>query len=305
MMTTSNLNDESYQCLTTILDGLDALVYVADMTTYELLYSNKYGHKTWGDIQGKICWQVLQEGQNGPCNFCTNNKLLDDQGQPIGVYVWEFQNTVNKKWYQCRDQAITWLDGRVVRMEIATDISDLKSAQIKLLSAKQLAEQRASIDELTGLNNRRAFFDMGHRIFNQARRFKHDVSVIMIDIDHFKNINDHYGHSVGDDVLKIVAEQMKSSIREVDIMARIGGEEFALILPETGAEQAQHLAERIRLQLFEQKIQHKDKAFSVTASFGISSCIVNDETLETMLTKADDALYIAKKKGRNQVKVCP
>lgn len=304
-MKSSKPDDLSYQCLTTVLDSLDALVYVADMDTYELIYTNNYGRDIWGDIQGKTCWKVLQENQDGPCAFCTNHRLLDEQGKPAGVYVWELQNTVNKKWYQCRDQAITWLDGRIVRMEIATDISDLKTTQASLLAAKQQAEQRANVDELTGLNNRRAFFDLGNRVFSQARRFKHDVSVIMMDIDHFKNINDNYGHSTGDEVLRIVADKMKANIREVDILARIGGEEFALILPETAAEQAHNLAERIRLQLSDESIRHENQTLNVTASFGISSGRIADETLETMLTEADDALYIAKKKGRNQVKLCP
>ena len=120
---------DSYRSILTILDGLDALVYVSDMQTYELLYTNEYGRNIWGNIQGKTCWRVLQEGQNGPCVFCTNDRLLDASGQPSGVHVWEFQNTVNQRWYQCRDQAIRWTDGHLVRIEIATDITDRKQCR--------------------------------------------------------------------------------------------------------------------------------------------------------------------------------
>ena len=126
---------ESQRQLQVVLDGLDALVYVSDMKTYELLMLNKYGRQVWGDIVGKTCWQTLQSGQTGPCLFCTNAQLLLPGGEPAAPVVWEFQNTVNRRWYECRDQAIRWPDGRLVRMEIATDIS----------GRKQFEEERNSL----------------------------------------------------------------------------------------------------------------------------------------------------------------
>ena len=121
--------EENYLSIATILNSLDALVYVADMQSYELLFVNEYGRSVWGDIQSKICWKALQTDQDGPCSFCTNNYLLDEFGVPAGVHVWEFQNTVNQRWYHCRDQAIRWTDGRCVRLEIASDITDRKQAE--------------------------------------------------------------------------------------------------------------------------------------------------------------------------------
>ena len=121
--------EESYRTIATILNSLDALVYVADMQTYELLFVNEYGKSIWGDIQGKTCWKALQTNQDGPCSFCTNDYLLDEFGVPAGVHVWEFQNTVNQRWYHCRDQAIRWADGRCVRLEIASDITERKQAE--------------------------------------------------------------------------------------------------------------------------------------------------------------------------------
>jgi diguanylate cyclase (GGDEF)-like protein len=124
----------------------------------------------------------------------------------------------------------------------------------------------------------------------------------MMDIDHFKNVNDNYGHSLGDKVLQVIAELLKDIVREIDIVARIGGEEFAFVLPETGEDEAVNLAERLRLEIAETRVVHEEKQIKITASFGVSSHRVENETLEKMLTMADDALFIAKKKGRNQVK---
>ncbi|MCB2180867.1 MAG: PAS domain S-box protein [Desulfobulbaceae bacterium] len=128
---------QSTERLKTVLDSLDAMVYVADMDTFELLFVNRYGRDIWGDISGQKCYLSLQHNQNEPCPFCTNKLLLDKEGQPTGIHVWEFQNTVDGEWYECRDQAIPWIDGRIVRMEIATNISRRKQAEAGLLAEKE------------------------------------------------------------------------------------------------------------------------------------------------------------------------
>jgi ABC-type phosphate/phosphonate transport system substrate-binding protein/PAS domain-containing protein/anti-sigma regulatory factor (Ser/Thr protein kinase) len=120
-----------------VMEGLDALVYVSDMETYELLFINRYGRQTWGEVTGSICWQVLQSNQTGPCTFCTNKRLLSEDGAATGIHVWEAQNTINQRWYECRDQAIRWTDNRFVRLEVATDISERKLAQDQLLQKNQ------------------------------------------------------------------------------------------------------------------------------------------------------------------------
>ena len=130
----------SFERFKTVMDGLDALVYVVDMKTYDLLFLNKYGKDIWGEIEGQTCWKTIQSGQSGPCPFCTNDKLVDSNGNPTGVYHWEFQNTMTRKWYDCRDSAIRWLDGHLVRLEIATDITDSKQAADTIaLTARKLA----------------------------------------------------------------------------------------------------------------------------------------------------------------------
>ena len=115
-----------------LMDSLDALVYVADMETYEVLFVNEYGKKQLGDVTGKICWLSVQQGQDGPCSFCTNKYLVDEEGKPGEVHIWEFENQSTGHCYYVQDRAITWIDGRVVRLEVATDITERKQAETKL-----------------------------------------------------------------------------------------------------------------------------------------------------------------------------
>ncbi len=133
-----------------VLNSLDSLVYVADMKSYEVIFINTYGKNIWGDAEGKICWQALQEGQTGPCEFCTNSQLTGPDRTPTEGVAWEFQNTVTKRWYDCRDKAIYWPDGRIVRVEIATDVTDHKQAETQL--RQQTDAMDAAIDGIAILN---------------------------------------------------------------------------------------------------------------------------------------------------------
>ncbi len=126
------LMQNAYERLQIVMDSVDAAIYIADMQTHELLFVNEYAGRVWGnDVIGKKCWKVLQ-GADGPCSFCSNDKLVDEQGRPTGIYRWEFQNRVSGRWYDVRDRAITWLDGHLVRLEVAGDITERKEAEESL-----------------------------------------------------------------------------------------------------------------------------------------------------------------------------
>lgn len=136
--------EERSAVLSTVLNSLDALVYVSDMQTYELLFINDSTQKAFGAVRGKTCWQALQSGQTGPCAFCSNPKLINPDGSPAEPYVWEFQNTVTQHWYMIQDSAIRWIDGRIVRLEIATDITGSKEAEATI---RRLESQITEISE--------------------------------------------------------------------------------------------------------------------------------------------------------------
>lgn len=295
--------EQAYRQIATVLDSLDVLIYVSDMKSHEILFINRYGKRTWGQSEGLACWKVFQEGQGGPCAFCNNHQLLDAQEKPTGVHVWEVQNPTTGNWYLCRNQAIRWIDGRWVRLEIATDITERKKMELDLEAAKLRAESLARTDDLTGLYNRRAFFDLARGCFKQACRFGRELSVLVIDVDHFKRINDGYGHPAGDRMLREIANCLHDNLREVDVVGRIGGEELAVLLPETGLEDAVALAERLRRAIGEIRIIDQGRPICCTASLGVACRQAGVETLETLISHADSALYAAKRGGRNRVKI--
>ena len=286
--------------LQAVLDNLDALVYVSDFTTHDLLYMNAYGRQIWGDIGNRKCWQVLQDG-DGPCSFCTNHLLINDQGEPNKPHVWEFQNQLDQRWYQCRDQAIRWTDGRLVRLEIATDITERKQMELELRAAHEKARAAALEDELTGLHNRRAFFEFGEQLLNQSARHQTPLTLVMMDLDHFKIINDTYGHQAGDEVLRQVSGLLKARIRDCDIVARMGGEEFAILLPGTDMTMAHVLASRLLALLCNLVVSYEKSRISPSASIGISSLGNGDRRLEDLMCRADEAMYQSKAKGRSRV----
>ena len=133
---------ESHERFLTVLDSIDADVYVADLETYEILFMNEHMKECFGtDLVGEICWDVYRN-ETGPCSHCTNDKLLDEDGQPTGVYVWECQNPITKNWYTNFDRAIKWDDNRYVRLQVATDITERKKAEQSLREAHDKLESR-------------------------------------------------------------------------------------------------------------------------------------------------------------------
>lgn len=162
--------------------------------------------------------------------------------------------------------------------------------------SKTKAEEDARIDHLTNLYNSRAFHEAGENLANISQRNNDNFSLIIMDIDHFKNVNDTFGHPAGDHILKKVAEMLQQIFRRSDICARIGGEEFAILLPSTKLDQSYELAEKIRKKIQETSFIFNDQSISITASFGVSSGI---DDIDTLFVQADKLLYQSKDAGRN------
>lgn len=162
-------------------------------------------------------------------------------------------------------------------------------------------QQLAIVDSLTGVFSRRYCLQRLQEEMVRSEKFKHGFSFLMVDIDHFKNYNDRYGHLVGDAILREVAKTIKENIRQVDLVGRYGGEEFSIIFPETDKTQAGFAAERIRQAIENKDIVAYDEKVKVTVSIGISTYPSDAQNTETLIDKADRALYQAKQSGRNRV----
>jgi diguanylate cyclase (GGDEF)-like protein/PAS domain S-box-containing protein len=159
----------------------------------------------------------------------------------------------------------------------------------------------ASKDPLTGIYNRRSFMELARQQMSRAQRFNEPMSVLVLDVDHFKRINDTYGHATGDDALRMVAGACSSMLREYDVLGRLGGEEFVIILPGATSDESRVVAERLRRHLAKMPIPGPEGRFHLTASIGIAGADHSIDTLEKAIHRADLALYRAKREGRNRV----
>jgi len=171
------------------------------------------------------------------------------------------------------------------------------------MADKEKLERLATFDSLTGLYNRRAILGKLHELINLANRYKEDFSLSMLDIDHFKRVNDRYGHLTGDEVLEKIATLIRRNIRDTDIVGRYGGEEFIIILPKTNLSSSWVVAERLRTII--EKTGMKESAgnvFAITVSQGLCGW-ERDEDATSLISRADEALYKAKQKGRNRVQI--
>lgn len=162
------------------------------------------------------------------------------------------------------------------------------------------AERLARIDDLTGLYNRRAFYEYGALLANNSKRNTDELSMINMDIDNFKLINDTFGHAAGDDVLKQVGQVLLQRLRKSDIYARIGGEEFGMLLPMTSLDQATQLAEQLRQAIEKMSFETGDENFTITASFGVAT---GSYDVDVLVRRSDQVMYTSKESGRNMVNV--
>ncbi|AVX01956.1 sensor domain-containing diguanylate cyclase [Vibrio vulnificus] len=159
----------------------------------------------------------------------------------------------------------------------------------------------AHLDPLTGALNRRAFVEATYFINDKPRQYDHKTALLMLDLDKFKAINDAYGHPVGDKVLIEIAQILKNSVRSDDLVARLGGEEFAILLRHVNADEALRLAELLRAMVEQTVVEHQNQAIHCTISIGIALPLPTDQGFEELMQRADNALYVAKRKGRNQI----
>ncbi len=219
---------------------------------------------------------------------------LREEGHVEGMTLW-FQTARGRRFWGLMNARTAVLDGYEVHMVGIAELTVQKELEQRL-------RELATTDELTGAHNRRYFFDAGARELTRTERYVIETSLAMLDIDHFKRVNDLYGHAAGDEVLRELAAILREQVRNVDIVARLGGEEFVLLFPETPLMGAAATVERIRRLIEERAFKGVPKGARVTVSVGLVEH-ERGESLSDVLRRADVHLYRAKNRGRNRVSV--
>jgi len=321
-----------------LLDIIPFRAYAVDIQTYEIIYANKILRENMYAPQETYCWEKLY-GKEEKCSWCSMDELkARDKRTKTKSFSCEFFDELDDRWLNSYDELMSWPDGRDVKYSILVDTTEQKEAQGSMLKShaslavrsKQVSKTNqnlqitklklqktinklkvqekelkllASTDPLTKLYNRRYFAKISAHILDLAKRNKKNLSVIMLDLDEFKKINDTYGHKIGDDTLVIFADTLTRCARKSDIICRFGGEEFVVLLPDTNIDGATMIAEKIR-ETTEELIVKVDekKEFKFTVSIGVSEVEVEEEkNIEAAISRADSALYSAKESGRNRV----
>jgi diguanylate cyclase (GGDEF)-like protein/PAS domain S-box-containing protein len=286
---TGEVLSDSEAYLKSIMASIPAGVMVIDVEKHRIIDLNKAASRLIGApkkrIIGKECHQYVCPAEKGKCPITDLNQVIDNServlidadGGGIPIIKTVVPITFRKRKYL---------------IETFIDITELKRKDEAL-------KRLATTDILTGAYNRTLFDEIIKREIERVNRYSKPLSVIMFDIDHFKQVNDTFGHNAGDSVLKKIASLVRRIMRKIDYFMRWGGEEFIVISGETDREQAYTLAERIRKRIENYKFDHIDQ---ITVSCGVAE-YREEDTENSLIKRADDAMYEAKRKGRNRVAV--
>jgi diguanylate cyclase (GGDEF)-like protein/PAS domain S-box-containing protein len=287
---------EKQQLIAGLVDNSDAVTFVKDLQGKYLLINRRFeeviGISSAAAI-GKTDAELFPE------NLATAFRAADLDVQKTGLAIKTeafFEKLGSEYHFLSTKFPLFHSNGDVLAVcGIATDITELKKTQ-------QMLERLSEQDELSGLSNRRHFNALGRQEIVRSVRYQEPLSALMLDIDNFKSINDTWGHLAGDQVIKKVSSLIRGVLRDADIAGRVGGEEFAVILPNTTLNFAANVAEKLRFIVSKALIPTPcGKTVSCTISIGVSALNERDLALEDFLAEADGALYQAKKTGRNRV----
>lgn len=240
------------------------------------------------DIRTHEYWQLyVKLADQANLGACWSEPIISSQGKVLGTFA----------AYHTEPQSP--LADDTERLSFAANLAGIA---IENRYAYDELERRAYTDYLTNLANRRYFLEQAEKELKRLHRHGGKLSILMLDIDHFKQINDCYGHKVGDTVLKQLAQVCLTCLRDLDIVGRIGGEEFAILMPDTDIDHSIQAAERLRATIASTQVSPNGvEPFHITVSLGVATLIDKDASIDTLLNQADQALYQAKNEGRNRV----
>lgn len=292
---------------------------IIDTNTKEVIYANRAMKNIMADVDAKECWKSIY-GESERCSWCKLEEVEAMKKETDGstaIYEYEHFNEFANRWFKVQKKLTKLEDGRDILISILIDISSQKESQAQLITSQVKLTQQAqklkeahrklellaATDSMTGLYNRRYFLETSKNILELAKRNNEHISVLILDIDDFKNINDSYGHKVGDDSIIMVANILQEITRKSDIVCRFGGEEFTILLPYTGLKTTTNIAESIRKKIENSCVKTSNGVeVRFTVSIGVSEVDTYDEkNIELAIYRADEALYEAKDSGKNMV----
>jgi diguanylate cyclase (GGDEF)-like protein/PAS domain S-box-containing protein len=307
-------NDDSRRSLENIMEGIADGVLVIDMD-HTIIQANSSVAASLGltkpEMIGRKCYEVTHRRQTpceGPSIVCPLPHILGQEDNNIKLLHTHYDGKGNERHIEITASPVKNAKGRTIAMvETFRDIMEKYSDDELVKLVKRLNEAQTHLkhmaitDDLTGLRNRRYIIERLEEEFQRARRSGDHLGLIMLDIDHFKQVNDVHGHLFGDVVLRVIAARIKLILRMHDIVGRVGGEEFLVICPESALADTVIVAERIRKIINDELIGDGIKELRVALSAGVTELHENDVSFEKLFSRADLALYKAKEEGRNRV----
>jgi diguanylate cyclase (GGDEF)-like protein/PAS domain S-box-containing protein len=274
-----------------IINSIHAGIVLIDAETHKIRDANPEALQLMGasksQVLGKICHKYICPAEIGSCP-------ITDKGQKVDNSERVLLTLDGKKVPILKTVASINFNGREQLLETFLDITHMKLLQKEL-------ELMATTDSLTGIFNRRHFIELSENEISRAKRSQIPFSIAMIDIDHFKRVNDAHGHPVGDLVIKALVAIFKDDLRPYDLLGRLGGEEFAITMAECDLQRAFAVSERLRERVANHVINANGQDIKLTISAGVAEMSGNRESLESIINRADQALYLAKGLGRNRV----
>jgi diguanylate cyclase (GGDEF)-like protein/PAS domain S-box-containing protein len=311
---------ETEQTLRLVLETLPVGVWIMDRTG-RIVHGNAAGLRIWGGARyvgpeqfGEYKGWWLSTGRRveaeewAAARAIRNGETSIDEEIEIECFDGTRKIILNSG-VPMRNSAGEIVGALIVNQDITArkhSEDELRRASAEVEAARRKVEEALArerilsrTDSLTGAANRRHFFEMAAHELAVAQRYHNPLSVILLDIDHFKRVNDMLGHDAGDEMLKRIAQIVRDHLREADVFARYGGEEFVILLPHTNAQQATVVAERIREDIATHSAIAREGVVMATISSGVAH-LLRDETIDALIRRADEALYLAKRRGRNR-----
>ncbi len=293
-----DLSTADTQLCKQVLNEVDAYVFIKDINR-KYVFANQQTEELFKHSVSSIIGLVDEDlfDLEKSTDLKDNDEAVLNYGQTIKEKEVDIiKATGEERVYLTAKKPIYNQQKQIIGMlGISTDITEINRLQKSL-------ELKASTDPLTGLYNRRFFFELAEKIFSESQRHQYDLSLLMLDIDFFKKINDTHGHPVGDIVLQALAKKIEKMLRKEDMLARVGGEEFAILLPNTAQKSAFVIAEKIRKSIAKMSLTGDwQGTIMPQVSLGVASLLIDHLNFGEIYARADKALYRAKFTGRNKV----